>query len=223
MLPIAATGLIELFERYNPAIWPVQVIAYLLGTAAVVLAFTRVPWGSRAVAAILAACWLWVGVVFLGVFARSLSPAVALVEGTIVATQGLLFLGAGVIRPHLAFRAGANLYGVLGGLMVAYALVIYPILGVLLGHGYPRAPLVGVAPCPTTIFTCGMLLWSGGRVPRYLLVVPLLWAALATPAAVGQGVVEDLALPLAALLAAAFVLWREPPVRPRPRAQARPA
>src|SRR4051794_10996927 len=221
MLPVAATGLIALFERYNPAIWPAQVVAYLLGTAAVTLVFIRAPWGSRAIAAILAACWLWVGIVFLGIFGRQLSPAVALVEGAIVAAQGLLFLGAGVIRPHLAFRVGANLYGVVGGLMVAYALVIYPILGFVLGHGYPRAPLFGVAPCPTTIFTCGLLLWTGTRVRRYLLVVPLLWAALAAPAAVGQGVIEDLALPLAALLTTALLLWRDHPAGLRPQARPR--
>ena len=38
MVPIAASdGLIALFERYNTAIWPAQVVAYLLGLAAVAL------------------------------------------------------------------------------------------------------------------------------------------------------------------------------------------
>lgn len=224
MLPSAATdGLIALFERYNPAIWPLQIVAYLLGLVAIALVFVRAVWASRVVAAILAACWLWVGVVFLGIFGRSLAPTVALVEGAIVATQGLLFLAVGVARPRLTFRAGADLYGVVGGLLVGYALVIYPILGYLLGHGYPRAPLFGVAPCPTMIFTCGLLLWIGTRVPRYLLIVPVLWALLATPAAVAQGVIEDLALPLAAGLAAALLLWRDRSVGLRSRAQIQPA
>src|SRR5262245_48596660 len=93
MVPIAATdGLIVLFERYNPAIWPAQLVAYLLGLAAVALVFARPRRADRAIGAILAACWLWVGVVFLGIFARQIAPVVAVVEGAIVAAQGVFFL-----------------------------------------------------------------------------------------------------------------------------------
>jgi hypothetical protein len=224
MIPVAASdGLIALFERYNPAIWPVQVIAYLLGLTAVALVFTRVDWADRAITAVLAACWLWVGIVFLGIFGREIAPVVAVVEGAIVAVQGLLFLVVGVVRPRLTFRVGAAPYAVAGGLLIAYALAIYPLLGVYFGHGYPGAPLFGVAPCPTAIFTCGLLLWTGGRVPKYLLIVPLLWAALATPAAIGQGVIEDAMLPVAALLATALLFWRDRGVVPRPTLRTRTA
>lgn len=206
MLIDAATGLVALFERYNPAIWPAQLVAYALGLTAVALAFGRMPWAGRAISAILAACWLWVGVVFLGVFGRELAPVVAPAEGALVAAQGLLLLAVGVARPRLAYRVGTDVPSLAGGLLVAYALLIYPILGVLAGHGYPAAPLFGVAPCPTMIFTCGLLLWASPRVPKYPLVVPLVWAVLATTAAVAQGVLEDLALPVAALLATALLL-----------------
>jgi hypothetical protein len=205
----ADDGLIALFERYNPAIWPTQVVAYLLGLAVVALAFAPVGWSGRAISAIMAACWLWVGVVFLGIFGREIAPVVAVVEGAIVAIQGVLFLTIGVARPRLTFRAGAAPYAVVGGLLIAYALAIYPLLGIYFGHGYPKAPLFGVAPCPTAIFTCGLLLWTGGRAPKYLLAVPLLWAALATPAAIGQGVIEDAMLPVAALLATGLLFWRD--------------
>jgi hypothetical protein len=107
--------------------------------------------------------------------------------------------------------------------MIAYALAIYPLVGMLLGHGYPKAPLFGVAPCPTAIFTCGLLLWTGARVPKYLLVVPLLWAALASPAAIGQGVIEDAMLPVAALLATALLFWRDRGPAPRADLQVRAA
>jgi hypothetical protein len=224
MIPVAAAGgLIALFERYNTAIWPLQLVAYLLGLIAVALIFARARWADRAISAILAACWLWVGIVFLGVFGRELAPTVAVVEGAIVASQGALFLATGVARPGLTFRFGSAPYAAVGGVLVAYALVIYPILGVLLGHGYPRSPLFGVAPCPTTIFTCGLLLWTGARVPKYLLIVPLLWAALATPAALGAGVVEDAMLPVGALLATALLFWRDRGATVPARLHARPA
>jgi hypothetical protein len=86
------------------------------------------------------------------------------------------------------------------GLPIAYALVVDPVLGLYLGPVYPRALLYGVAPCPTAIFACGLLLWTGPGVPTYLLVLPHLWAAVGTPAAIGQGVIEDTMLPVAVLL-----------------------
>ena len=224
MIPIAATdGLLALFARYNPAIWPAQVVAYLLGLVAVALVFARARWADRAISAILAACWLWVGIVFLGIFGREIAPIVAAVEGALVAAQGLLFLVTGVARSGLTFRIGAASYAAAGGLLIGYALVLYPILGAILGHGYPRAPLFGVAPCPTMIFTCGLLLWSGPRAPKYLLIVPLLWAALATPAALGQGVIEDAMLPISALFATALLLWRDRGTTASARPQVHPA
>jgi hypothetical protein len=88
MILIAATdGLIALFERYNMAIWPVQVIAFFLGLLAVALVFTPVGWADRAIGAILATCWLWVGIVFLGIFGREIAPVVAVVEGAVVTAQ----------------------------------------------------------------------------------------------------------------------------------------
>ena len=61
---------------------------------------------------------------------------------------------------------------VVGGLFLLYALAIYPLLGWLSGHTYPRSPSFGLTPCPVTIFSVGLLLWTTGRVPKYLLVIP---------------------------------------------------
>jgi len=64
---------------------------------------------------------------------------------------------------------------IVGWLMVAHALLVYPLLGVLAGHVYPRQPMFGAAARPTVIFTFGLLLTST-RVPKYLLLVPFAWA-----------------------------------------------
>jgi hypothetical protein len=70
-------------------------------------------------------------------------------------------------------------------------------------------PVFGVAPCPTTIFTFGILLWTTDRVPKYLLVIPLLWALVGTFAALSLGIPEDYALPVAALISLALLIWRD--------------
>lgn len=59
-------------------------------------------------------------------------------------------------------------------------------------------PVFGVAPCPTTIFTVGVLLTGTWHVARWLLIVPGLWAAVGGSAAIFLGVPQDVAL-LAAL------------------------
>lgn len=74
----------------------------------------------------------------------------------------------------------------------------------LAGHGWPRAPVFGVAPCPTTIFTLALLLAS--RTPLVVAAIPVLWALVGTTAAVLLGVPEDLGLLVAV---AAFLLLRE--------------
>lgn len=87
-----------------------------------------------------------------------------------------------------------------------YAMVAYPLLGLALGHVYPRAPMFGVGPCPTTIFTFGVFLLAARPVPRALLAVPLLWSLLAVSAAFLLGVWQDLLLPVAGILGTVGVL-----------------
>ena len=64
MLPFTSEAFFAVFEQYNRAIWPAQIIAYLLGIAAVALALRPVPGSGRAVGAIQALAWLWNGAVY---------------------------------------------------------------------------------------------------------------------------------------------------------------
>jgi hypothetical protein len=87
-------------------------------------------------------------------------------------------------------------------------MLIYPILGQLLGHLYPRCPTFGV-PCPTTIFTFGMLLWTIGKVPKYVLIIPLLWSIIGFSAAINLGIKEDIGLLIAGLVATFMILYKD--------------
>jgi hypothetical protein len=66
------------------------------------------------------------------------------------------------------FAPQKTLAGTCGALLVFYAMVIYPLLDSVLGHGSPQAPLFGVTPCPTTIFTFGLLWRDRPCGPGYL-------------------------------------------------------
>ena len=62
--------LLELFTRYNEDLWPLHVVAYAVGVATVALLFARQrDRADRAIAGLLAALWLWLGVVFQGLYA----------------------------------------------------------------------------------------------------------------------------------------------------------
>lgn len=81
-------------------------------------------------------------------------------------------------------------------MLLIYAMVLYPAIGWALGHRYPAAPTFGL-PCPTTIATLGLLLWTAERPPVVAVVIPWLWCLIGTIAAIQLGVAEDLGLPVA--------------------------
>lgn len=191
-LPFSTEAFFQVFVDYNTAIWPVPMVAWLLGIAAVVLVLRPAPWSGRVASAILAGFWLWTGIVYHGLFFAPINPP-AYGFGVLFIVQGLLLLWLGVYRNRLTFPASGRLSAVAGGLAVAYAMLIYPLIGHLTGHGYPRAPLFGVAPCPTTIFTIGLLLLAE-RPPWSLWLVPLLWSLIGGTAAWLLAVPEDLGL-----------------------------
>jgi hypothetical protein len=87
-------------------------------------------------------------------------------------------------------------------------MIIYPLLGISLGHTYPRSPMFGVTPCPATIFTFGMLLWTTKPVPVYLLIIPLLWSIIGMSAAVSLRVYEDFGLVVAGVLGTILILLK---------------
>jgi hypothetical protein len=195
-LPFSREQFFELFARYNDAVWPAQALLFAIAVACV----TIVRAGRRTqpvVGLALAGLLAWAGGVYHIAFFSRINPAA-------LAFGGLTLLGAAVIAWHtvrgrLRFDGGTDRTSrIIGNSLIAYALALYPIIGMFAGQLYPRLPTFG-APCPTTIFVLGMLLLARRPVPTTAFVVPVLWSAIATTAAVELGVVEDLALPLAAI------------------------
>jgi hypothetical protein len=187
-----SSPLLELFRTYNPDVWPLPVVAYGLIIGAVILIAARPSrLTDRLVSGLLAVAWLWLGIVFQGIYVRDVSPVLGLIGAAIFVGGALIIARAGVLHGELAFRPGANLATGLGILAIGYALVVYPLLGIALGHPYPEAPLFGAAPCPTTIATFGLFLLVRPPFPAHLLAMPMAWAILGPLGAVQQGVVED--------------------------------
>lgn len=194
-LPFSPLEFLDVFGRYNDAVWPLQFAFTGLGLAATALAAAGKPWSDRAVAAILAFLWGWMGLVYHLLFFAQLTRA-ALLFGTAFLVQALLL---GTQRLHFGIEKDAR--SVVGGVLVAFGLAVYPALSLLLGN-YPEVPTFGL-PCPTTIFTIGMLAFLQSPYPRNVLIIPVLWAGVGTVAAEALGMVQDFAL----LAAAGVALW----------------
>lgn len=204
-IPFSLSDFLGVFARYNMAVWPMQVVLY--AAAAVVIACALKPGAGRARIAglVLAGMWAWSGMVYHVLFFARVNPT-AYGFGALFAAQAALLARAalrGTLRPALH----ADAAGVVGGVVAAYALVVYPLLVSASGHPYPAAPTFG-APCPLTLFTLGVFAWADARLPRSLLAVPVFWAAIGTGAATGLGMTADLALVPAAIVGAALVLAR---------------
>ncbi len=146
------------------------------------------------------------GALYHIVFFRPINP-IAAVFGILFIAEGALFALAAARGP-LSFGPPRGWSGIVGALLIAYALAVYPVIGSAAGHGYPRAPLFGVAPCPTTIFTFGILLWARTRVPVSLLIIPFLWGLVGFSAARSFGITEDFGLLAAALVGTGFLVGR---------------
>lgn len=206
-LPFTTQQFLDVFRDYNTAIWPVQIIAYLLGIISIFLPNQNKPQYSKVIGALLAGFWLWNGFSYHILFFSEINKAAYLFGGLFV-IQGFLFLYAGLIQADLQFHFRSNIYGAVGGLFILYAMIIYPILGDNLGHAYPNSPMFGVAPCPTTIFTFGMLLWSTKNIPLWLLIIPGLWSIISFTAAIKLGILEDTGLLIAGITGVAMLLYR---------------
>lgn len=204
MIPFTRTDFLRVFEQYNDAVWPWHALIYLVGLIAFGLAFTRRAIASRLISLILALLWLWMGVVYHLLFFTTINKAARLF-GSLFIIQSVVFIFVGVLSSRLSFRFRFDAHGLIGGALVTYAVVVYPIIGILLGHPYPAAPTFGV-PCPTTIFTFGLLIGAGVNVRFYMLVIPLLWSVMGLWAAISLGMYEDLGLVIAGF--SVFIMLR---------------
>lgn len=207
-IPFTVNEFLEIFAHYNQAIWPGHIFFYLLGVAAVILTVRETGFSDRTVGTILSFFWLWMGVVYHLIFFSRINPA-AFVFGGLFVIQGFLFFIYGTVMRRISFSFAKNVYAVFGVTCIVYAMMVYPIFGHLFGHTYPQTPVFGVAPCPTVIFTFGILLLTDKRVPKILLFIPFLWSCVGFSAAISLGIKEDFGLIVAGVVGTILLFIRD--------------
>jgi Family of unknown function (DUF6064) len=197
-MPFSQQQFFEVFQRYNDAVWPAQIALCAFAIIAVAVAYRSRLGDGRYVAGMLALLWAWTAVGYHIAFFSAINPA-AFVFAALFLLQSALFFWYGVIRQNFTLSATVSGWHAAGALLITYALILYPLIAMMSGQRYPAMPTFGL-PCPTTIFTLGVLMWTRSA-PRSVWIIPILWAVIATQVAVRFDVYEDFGLTLAALVA----------------------
>lgn len=211
MLPFDRDQFLNLFADYNISIHPAGVVAYALGCAAVVMIFFAGRRRGLFICLILSVMWIWTGFVYHGLFFTRINPA-AVLFAILFVLQGLLFIRAGIKAKDISFGPARDVLSLFGAFLILYAMLIYPVAGMLHGERYPAAPMFGVTPCPVTLFTFGFLFMADPPFPKGLAVVPFLWTAVGGSAAILLNMPQDWLL--LALLPVAVLLFLPGPRGP---------
>ena len=191
-LPFTDTQFFRVFESYNLDVWPV-VVALWLATVVSTILLRRGQVGGLPI--LLAVHWGWSGLVYHAAYFAEINLAARLFA-IAFATQAVAFLVAGYWTKSLRFKGTASVWTGAGVCFIVSA-IIYPILGMLSGHRWPALPVFAV-PCPTVLFTVGVLLLATPPVPRWLYLIPIAWALIGGSAAILLDVKADALLFVAA-------------------------
>lgn len=200
----------RLFELHNQAWWPAQPLlllaglAWMLGLGRAALRPQRAALWLRSGAAALAAIWAFVAGSFLWQRFEPINWAASTyAAGFLVQALGLLTLAAVADLHATTARARRRV----GLLIVAAALLAYPLLTLAAGKPWTQAEVFGLAPDPTAIATLGFLLQVQARASavgwllRALWALALAWCALSAATLLTLGSAQGW-VPLAAALAA---------------------
>ena len=182
----------RLFERYNRDVWPLHVVMLVAGVAILLLLARH----GRDAGAILAACWLWVAWAFHWKRYATIHSAATWFAAVFV-IEALLLIWTGVIRDQMR---GRQRFGIA---LFAFALIVQPLIGLMVGRPWIRLEIFGIAPDPTVVATLGVCLFARRRA---LTIIPLLWCAISGATLWTLHAPDALLLPIAGAVAVIVAL-----------------
>jgi hypothetical protein len=184
-------------------VFPSQIIILLF--AIIVLSFIQIrpTFKDQAIGFFLGFLWIWTGAVYHIIFFSSINRAAFVFGGVSIMQGALIFINA-YSKDRLIFIFQQNVKNYVGYFFILFAVIIYPLIGYYTEGMFVRTISLGL-PCPSTIFTFGVFMLTPDRVPKYLLVIPSLWAILGLSAAIHFGIYQDFMMVIAAITANIFL------------------
>jgi hypothetical protein len=213
-LPFTREQFYGVFQAYNEAVWPTQLLLLMLGVAALVMVFFPRRSSDVVISCILAFLWAWMAIAYHLAFFSPINP-VSYGFAALFLGGSLSFLWQGAVRRRLRFSWQVGGRTVIAIALIAFALIVYPAWSWVAGHRYPVTPTFGL-PCPTTIFTVGLLGLTVLPYPRTPLLAPVLWCFVGAQAAFLLGVPQDLGLLPTAVAGLVFMLQANGPAKGLP-------
>jgi len=131
-LPFTSEEFLTVFENYNEAVFPMQIL-YLLAALAIYLSARKEAWADKVISGILSFFWLWMGIAYHMAFFTTINTA-AYFFGALFILQGGFFLWRGVFQNKLTFQIKKDMYGLVGIVLMVFALIIYPTVSFFVGH-----------------------------------------------------------------------------------------
>lgn len=205
-LPFTPEQFFDIIEKYNLSIAPFQIIILLLGILCLIFLHTKSLTKDKLIGIYLGLVWIWIGIAYHLVFFTIINNA-AYIFGGLFILQGLLILFNTLFKNRLIFTFTFKTKDYFGYFFILYGLIIYPIISYLVEGSFERTIVMGL-PCPSTIFTFGFFLLTSIKFPKYLLIIPSLWAIVGLSAAINIGVIQDLMIIISAVTADIILLRR---------------
>jgi hypothetical protein len=205
-LPFTREQFFDLFAAYNEALWPAAVALWAASAAICALRLSACRPGDRWISALLVGHWAWSALAYHVAFFTRINPAAwffAALSSARPSSSSARGWCSGVCRSRRGVTRGRHWRGA-----SAYSLA-YPAINALDHLSLLRIPTFGV-PCPTTIFTAGVLMLATPR-SWSLSAVPVIWSAIGGSAAFLLGVHADVALPIAGMALGIFSVRRTTP------------
>jgi len=207
--PITTEQFFSVFEKYNSAIFPIQIILILLSILALIAIGTTIRQKDKFVAGILGVIWIWSGIVYHWAFFSHIN-ILALGYGVVFILQGLFLAWEGVVLYNLKFVFRMTIQAFLGYFFILYGLIIYPVVDYMIEPNLSQTISVGL-PSPTIILTFGFLLLCDKKVSKYLLIIPSIWAIIGIFGVIKLGVYQDSMMLIAAIIADVLILRSKKP------------
>ena len=173
----------DLFVSYNEVLWPAAVALWIASVLVALRLSAHRP-HDRWISGLLVGHWAWSALAYHVAFFTSINPAAWLFAALFLG-QGALFFRVGVVQRSLSFAPWGNAWAPLGWGLIAYSLA-YPVINAIDHLSLLRIPTFGL-PCPTTIFTAGVLMLATRRCWS-LSIVPVIWSAIGGSAAFLLGI-----------------------------------
>jgi hypothetical protein len=196
----------RMIELYNLAIWPVQLVGVAIGLGIATLLAGKRHVQPRIINGLLSGCWLWIALAFHWQRYAQINWAASWFAAAF-ALEALLLLGCTVTGRLALAPAGNGNRGITASLFLITVLG-YPLLAPLTGRMWTTAETFGVTADPTAIATVVAVGSFRGRLRWLLLLMPVLWCAVAAATLWTMDAPEAFVMMAATVVALASAVWR---------------